>query len=213
MLGSPRASIIAATVVNYGLISATQTGSGISGVNLLGGGTVVNHSAGTIIGYWGINGNVEAGGPPLTVINAGLIAGNATATISTYAVGPNVYTISGAGVFLRDGGTVTNQSTGSISGFAAVYGGKFGSITVVNAGTISGAGDAVRFVAGQTDRVVVDPRAVFDGTVDGGNTIGAGAVSTLELASGSVRRHTVRTWHRSTSTLRRSRSTLAPRGR
>jgi hypothetical protein len=50
---------------------------------------------------------------------------------------------------------------------------------------IGGSAGALRFDAGYANRLVVDPGAVFVGTVDGGDTIGASAVSTLELASGS----------------------------
>ena len=67
----------------------------------------------------------------------------------------------GIGVYLKAGGTITNQSGGTIGGVA----------------------DAVLFKAGFTDRLVVGAGAVFSGTVDGGNTIGATSVSTLELAS------------------------------
>ena len=70
---------------------------------------------------------------------------------------------SGTGVYLQFGGTITNQTGGAISG-----------------GT-----DAVTFAAGHTNRLVIDPGATFTGTVDGGNTIGAASISTLELASGA----------------------------
>ncbi len=43
----------------------------------------------------------------------------------------------------------------------------------------------MKFGAGYTGRLVIDPGAVFVGTVDGGNTIGAATVSTLELGSGA----------------------------
>ena len=38
---------------------------------------------------------------------------------------------------------------------------------------------------GFANRLVIDPGATFTGKSDGGNTIGAAAVSTLELATGS----------------------------
>ena len=57
--------------------------------------------------------------------------------------------------------------------------------TVTNSGTISGGHDAITIAAGGTGRVVIDPGAVFTGTVNGGNTIGGASISTLELASGA----------------------------
>ncbi len=91
-----------------------------------------------------------------------------------------------SGIYLLSGGAVTNQSGGSITGSnrdGVQF--VFGAGTVVNAGSIAGATDSVRLVAGYANRLVIDPRAVFSGTVDGGNTIGTTIVSTLELASGA----------------------------
>ena len=165
----------AGTVINSGNVEGNLT-SGISfvgtmiafasGVDLLAGGTITNQSSGSISGYIGIY-----GGGLLTVVNAGIVAGNETA-------------FTGIGVVLAAGGSIINQSTATISGYEGIYGG--GGSTLVNAGTIIGIdGTAVMFEGGHTNRVVIDPGAGFSGTVDGGNTIGATAVSTLELASGT----------------------------
>jgi hypothetical protein len=54
----------------------------------------------------------------------------------------------------------------------------------VNAGSIGGSKDSVKLATGFADRLVIDPGAVFSALTDGGNTIGATAVSTLELAAG-----------------------------
>ena len=86
---------------------------------------------------------------------------------------------------LLDGGTVSNASGGTISGGndGILIQGDTG--TVINAGDIAGTAAAVVFAAGFINRLVVDPGATFTGAVDGGNTIGAAQVSTLELASGA----------------------------
>jgi hypothetical protein len=75
----------------------------------------------------------------------------------------NAGTIGGIqqGIYLEHGGSVTNQSTGTISGGAY----------------------AVKFSGGATGRLVIDPGATFVGTVTGGNAVGGPFVTTLELAS------------------------------
>ena len=155
------------TVVNYGQLTE-QVGSGIL---LQLGGAVTNQANGTITGGFGVLIDGAAG----TVTNAGLIQ----------TVGY------GIGVALYAGGTVVNLG-GAISGIGgpdvpasdAGINIKGGAGTVINDATITGnGGAAVLLASGYANRVVVAPGAVFSGTVNGGNTIGATAVSTLELAS------------------------------
>ena len=108
------------------------------------------------------------------MVNAGSISGANTASGHAQS-----------GIWLSNGGSVTNQSGGVINGFYGVYGAG-GDVTVLNAGEIdAGAGNfAIRLAGGSTNRVIVDPGAVFVGTVSGGNSIGANALSYLELAAG-----------------------------
>ena len=155
----------ASTVVNDGSIVGSTTASFGIGVRLDEGGSVTNQSGGAISGYFGLYSFVAA-----TIMNAGSFAGNA---------------VSGTGINLGAGGSVTNQSGAMISGWDGIGGGGSGALTVVNAGTVSGSSYAVRFAAGQDDLLTVDPGAVFNGTVDGGNAVGAANVSTLELATGA----------------------------
>ena len=151
------------TVVNLGLV--TVTGIGRIAVDLAAGGTISNQLGATIDGQ--ADGIVDAGGVS-TVTNSGTIIGQGD-----------------AGVLLYSGGTVTEAAGGSITG--GTYGVQLlgGAATVVNAGLIAGGTDAVELNSGTTNRLVVAPGAVFDGEVNGGNAPGAGAVSTLELASGA----------------------------
>jgi antigen 43 len=164
------------TVTNYGSISGYASAvqpQNANAVELLFGGLVTN--TGMLS-----NGGVFIGAGTGTVINSGVILGNLT----------------DGGVYLKDGGTITNQAGGLISdqgatnGYAGVapYGVWLkGGGTITNAGTITGGGAsgttgyAVRMDAGVTNKVIVDPGAVFNGAVNGGTA----ADSTLELASGS----------------------------
>jgi Hint domain len=151
------------TVVNYG--SIVGGGASFAGVELEAGGAVTNQSGGTIIG----------GGAGIAFLGTAAAASNAGYIQGHY---------SGIGLFA--GGSVTNLTWGVIT--SATYGiiAKYAGITVTNAGSISGGTDAVRLAAGYANLLVVDPGASFTGTVTGGNTIGATAVSTLELASSAT---------------------------
>ncbi len=153
----------AAMFANYGQIHGASTGVAFGA-----GGTVTNATSALIGGYLGIS----APGGALTVVNAGTIAGSAAGVVA-------------AGVQLGGGGSVINLATGTLTGYNAVVAGR-APATVTNAGTIGGARNAVRLAAGVANRVIDLPGAVFAGTVDGGNGIGANAVSTLELGSGAT---------------------------
>jgi T5SS/PEP-CTERM-associated repeat protein len=154
----------AVTVVNAGTIAGDAGGSSHNGILLEAGGAITNAVGGTIVAP--LETAIYIAGAAGTVVNTGLVASGAQ-----------------DGVDLTNGGFVSNQAGGIISGYSGVYGANSGALTVVNAGTIDGSRYALTFAAGQSDRLVVDPGAVFSGTVTGGNTIGATVVSTLELAS------------------------------
>jgi hypothetical protein len=140
----------AVTVVNAGSIA----GSDVNGILLSPGGRVTNQSGGAISGVDGIEGEDVA------VVNAGGITGTADGVL----------------LVLNAGGSVTNQSGGSISGGNYGILGIHTGLNVVNAGSIAGSKAAVQFAAGYTNRLIVDPGAVFTGNVEGGGGV-------LELAS------------------------------
>jgi Hint domain len=152
------------TIQNYGLINA--------GIGVLmqsgGGGHLTNAAGGTIAGNPFLYGVIVNGGNG-TVVNAGSITGY-------------------WGIRFRGSSTdiMDNLPGGVVAG--SHYGiqfteNSFG--TIVDAGSISGGTDAVQFAAVAGNRLIVDPGAAFAGRVDGGNTLGATAASTLELASGA----------------------------
>ncbi|WP_158929231.1 Hint domain-containing protein [Acidisphaera sp. S103] len=151
------------TITNSGFIGGTYA-NGV-GIYSTAGGSVTNFSTGLISG--GVRFTAASG----LIVNSGSIVGN-----SSY--GP---------VGLYAGGTVTNLSDGRISADGTSFGVKIegGAGTVINAGQILGGADAVILGSGFTNRVIDDPGGYFKGIVDGGNAVGGGAISTLELASGS----------------------------
>ena len=144
------------TVTNAGAISGYQ------GLFITNGGSISNATSGSISGtHNGIVFKNQAG----TITNSGKVSGTGSG---------------GTGLYLQTNSTVTNTSTGSISG------GSFGIFataggTVTNAGTISGATYAVDFTGSGTNRLIVDPGAMFIGNVAANST----AANTLELASGT----------------------------
>ena len=88
----------------------------------------------------------------------------------------NGVTLTPTGRINLSGGVFSNASTGTLAG--SIYG--IGSGTVINAGKITG---NVVEITGFTNRVAIDPGAIFSGTVNGGNASTAAGVSTLELRS------------------------------
>ncbi len=172
------------TVTNYGTITnkyasntlAAQNAASVTpfisahygqAVRLFDGGAIVNGASGApgaaiIGGQFGI----EADGGATVVTNFGTISGGdseiggqATVTVTNFGA------ISGGirGIDLDAASVVTNS--GTMSGAYGIY--LAGTLT--NSGTIVGLhGTAVQFGSGN-DRLIVEPGAVFDGSVDGGN--------------------------------------------
>jgi len=143
------------TVTNSGNISGTH------GVGLEAGGSLMNNASGSISGQ---SVGVFAQGAAATVVNAGLL----TAT-------------SGTGADIEGGGSITNQAGGTLSGSSFGIFITGGASTVTNAGTISGGSYAIDFSGSGTNRLVVDPGAVFTGRV----LANSSGTNTLELAGGT----------------------------
>jgi hypothetical protein len=204
---------VAATVVNDGYLAGGYSLPSSTGIVLKNGGDVTNQSQGTIKGDTGIyfsgatgtlinagklhgiyepnggDGLVAAAGGAVTNQAGGIIAGyNGVQSLTSAFTAVNAGTIRtdslrGAGINLAAGGSVINQSGGSVTGFTGVQ--VSAGTTVENAGSIGGITAAVSFASGAGNRLLVDPGAIFTGSVNGGNTIGGSAVSTLELTAGT----------------------------
>jgi hypothetical protein len=117
-IGASSSAGVAATIENHGLIEANSTGlatvSGIIfaaiGIDALDGATITN--TGSIIGV-GEGILLEAtSSSTANIDNSGLIAGVST----TFEINGNLE--ASVGIFLVDGGAVTNQVDGTISGYA-----------------------------------------------------------------------------------------------
>ena len=164
-LYSSTVSVFAGAVENYGTVTAPDAGIDL-GPNV----TVTNDSTGTIAG--GHYGVVLRGGVG-TVTNDGTISG---------------YGSAGIGVYLADGGIVTN---GTISPTASIYGVSKGVYvkgapgTVVNYGTIASANvlrsPGILLAAGG------DVTNTQLGTITGGVTVQGTATATID--NGPVKRN------------------------
>jgi collagen type I alpha len=165
-----RAENAAVTIVNAGHLLNNYLHR--SAVALQAGGTVTNMTDALIQGgAW--NGVYGTGGP-IEVINDGAIAGSASSS-------------TGSGVqIIGANATVMNQSDGVITGARFGVYISNGSATISNAGSIGGTSGAILLAAGQTNELIVSPGATFSGVADGGNPIGNGPVTTMELTSGAT---------------------------
>ncbi|SEE85431.1 hypothetical protein SAMN05444161_7459 [Rhizobiales bacterium GAS191] len=190
------------TVTNSGSINAANASG--AGIDLAGGGSITNNSGGSISGAGfgvftsgalgtlsnsgSISGShgvgLEAGGSVTNAASAsisgqvaGVFAQGGAATLSNAG---SISATAGAGADIEGGGSITNLAGATISGSAFGIFLSGGSGTVTNAGTISGGSYAIDFSGSATNRLVVDPGAVFVGRVSGGS-----GTNTLELASGT----------------------------
>jgi glycosyltransferase involved in cell wall biosynthesis len=181
-------------LINGGLVANDVTGTAGGTIHGATFGVYLNHAASII------NGAAGTAASPTLIYGGGVgvYARFGAATISNFGTisggtaAPGIY-----GVELRRGGNVTNAQFATItdgiliSGTTAIVdnagsigGGQFGvlvdpsgrDVTVINSGSISGAGNAILF-SGTHDLLIVDPGAVFNGAVAGG------ATDRLELTS------------------------------
>jgi hypothetical protein len=202
--GTIKASNPAIELYGGGNITITNTGlatsSAKSAIYLKQSGTVSN--AGTVIGT-GPGILLADGG---SVFNTGSLTGKAGIAVSLasgYVLNQKfVEGTVNTGIYLQDGGTINNTgfAEGQVNGIEIATGTGFvintgtitggigatmlGGGTLTDSGTITGtAGQAVLFGGGFANRLIIKPGASFSGSVDGGNHIGAAAISTLEFAS------------------------------
>ena len=155
------------------------------------GGTITNASSGKIVGSVQTLYSI-AGAPALSITNAGAIGGISIATggsVSNAAAGRIIGNLQG--IFIRSSdATQAVVNYGVVSGSLGVGFYVFQTIpdtlSLVNGGTITGTGGtAVQFNTGPDsslipDLLVVDPGAVFNGDVVGGE-----GSNTVELAAGT----------------------------
>ncbi|MBA3812472.1 MAG: hypothetical protein H0X27_12665 [Caulobacteraceae bacterium] len=170
----------AGTVTNFGTIRGLSASNFGRGLDLRGGGVVVNGSlnnGGALIeGYTGLS----LAGKAAAATNFGTILG--------------VGDLGGSGVYLGGGAALTNGAAGhakaTIEGFTGVEtNGKAN--TVTNFGTIIGAGGTAVRLGSSTDLLVVEAGSTFVGAViGGGGTLkldgGIGRLSGLFGAEGDV---------------------------
>ena len=171
------------SILNSGSISG-NSGTGGYGLDLEAGGTVTNTSTGYITGgedaifVYGAAGTINNSGQIVSTFDDGIglfgggsVINNAGAVIQA----PTSGGYGPAAVYIP-AGSASVVNDGSISGQYGVYFGVAG--TVENAGTISGSSSAVKFaVSSSANRLIVDPGAVFSGSVNGNGGV-------LELTAG-----------------------------
>lgn len=172
----------AGTVLNVGTIVGLAGSASSWGVRLSQEGTVTNGASGNIGGdRYGVG---IMGGPGL-VVNNGTIAATSEFGIEFNAGGAFTNSATGYVVGVQRGVNFSGSATATVTNLGRVSGDTGialpgGGATVTNAGTIVGTGGGAIVGSLGDERLIVDPGAVFVGTVDAfsGN-------NTLELAAGA----------------------------
>lgn len=183
-----------ASLINYGIISASVPNVGISGVVLKNGGTVFNHQGASITsaGFYGVLGSNSSA--PVNIYNEGNITGNSSGVRLS---GGGTFTQSASGIttgtaglgLLNDGGALTVQNAGTILGgdTAGVFtrgGTTTGSInnsgsisgpnalliqsngmTVTNSGTLTGSNGTAMNITGSNNQVILQTGSTINGSV------------------------------------------------
>lgn len=140
----------AATIFNYGTISAPGVGSGGNAlnVNAL---TLVNYASGVITG----DGSAVLGGPaPVTITNFGSISSTGSGSTA---------------LFLGSSATITNNVGGTIVGDLNAIQASNGT-TIFNAGTITGVNGGAIVVSGVGNTLTIAPTSQINGNVTFGGT-------------------------------------------
>lgn len=152
-----------------------------------GSGTVGN--AGSIVGTAGAGVDIAFGGllsnvPGATIEGTanGVYVGSTGTVVNSGSIGGG--TAAGQNGASARYAHLTNQPGGIITGYDAIYAQQ--QSTIINAGSIAGTHDAVRFATNSGGRLVVDAGAVFSGVVDGADTRGAKYPSIIELPSSAT---------------------------
>jgi uncharacterized protein (UPF0333 family) len=154
--------------------SGTIEGGGYGILFQSGGGVVTNGSASDISALIGANNKNSQG--------VWALSSAEEAYVSNFGTIVNWSTTSGNGVALKNGGVLTNGSSGDATALIDAYGGvgvaTYGAspVTLTNFGTIVGIGTAVSF-SSSADVLQVEAGCAFEGAV-------RGAGGTLDLASG-----------------------------
>jgi uncharacterized protein with beta-barrel porin domain len=158
------------TITNSGTIQATVDGG--NGVTMIGAGTVNNNAGGLIAstlttgsGSWGIDFENGAG----TLNNAGVVKADVA-------------------VVLDGAGTVSNASTGKISGsttgVASGAGGTSGAVTITSAGQISGGTYAIALTGAYANTINLQAGSTTTGLISTGG--GADSLTLAGTSTGGV---------------------------
>ncbi|CNH51422.1 putative autotransporter protein [Yersinia aldovae] len=188
---------------NYGILVATQAGSGVSGVKLENGGTVVNHAGASIrsLGSYGIvsskalayiinNGAITGYSSGIRLASGGSVTQGSTGTLSS-SNGPGILSDNGT-LAVNNAGTITADSaaailargtthgsisnSGTLSGTNAIWIQGDGGMVIDNAGTLTGTNGTAVNLSGSNNQLILKTGSVINGKV-----VSTGANNTLEL--------------------------------